>query len=101
MIATMGSTFVAEVWSHGDEPGAWHFLTLPADLADDLRGASGPPVGFGSIRVVATIGATTWETSMFPEAAGGSMVLPVKKVVRRAEGLEAGVRCEVAVDLHA
>ena len=95
----MGSSFLAEVWAHGDEPGSWHFVTLPADVADDLREASGPPVGFGSVRVVATIGATTWETSVFPEAAGGSMVLPVKKAVRRAEGLESGTVCEVAVDL--
>jgi hypothetical protein len=94
--------FTAELWAYGDEPGSWHFVTLPVDLADELRDradAAGPRRGFGSIRVSATIGATTWQTSLFPEAKGGSMVLPVKKPVRLAEDIEAGDVCSVAVEV--
>jgi hypothetical protein len=63
---------------------AWYFATLPVDLADEIR-SQVEPVGFGSVRVIATIGATTWWTSVFPDKASGSYVLPVKAAVRTAE----------------
>jgi hypothetical protein len=93
------TSFTAELWAYGDEPGSWHFVTLPVEVADEIRDEAGPRPGFGSIRVSATLGGTTWPTSLFPEAQGGSMVLPVKKRVRRAEGLEAGDRCAVTVEV--
>lgn len=98
----MEPQFTAELWAHAEGPGSWHFVTLPVDVADDLRaaaGAAGPPTAFGSIRVRVTVGSTTWLTSLFPESQGGSMVLPVKKAVRVAEGLEAGDRVGVRVGL--
>jgi hypothetical protein len=69
--------------------GAWCFLTLPVDLADEIRGRT-ERVGFGSVRVTATIGATTWSTSVFPDKESGSYVLLVKAAVRRAEALDDG-----------
>jgi hypothetical protein len=89
--------FTVEVWAHGDEPGSWHFVTLPPEAAEEIRAGAGPPRGFGSVRVSARIGATSWRTSVFPESGGGSFVLPVKRAVRTAEGLEAGDACTVEV----
>ena len=43
--------------------------------------------GFGSLRVEVTIGATRWQTSIFPDNKRGTCVLPVKKAVRQAEDL--------------
>lgn len=51
---------------------------------------AGPPRGFGSVRVEATVGGTTWRTSVFPDSRGGSYVLPVKRAVREAEDLDDG-----------
>jgi hypothetical protein len=94
--------FRAEIWEHAPgDPGSWHFLTLPSDLAEEIAVEAGPRMGFGSIRVEASIGATVWRTSLFPDAAGGSMVLPVKKHVRAAEGLRAGTTCEIGVEVVA
>ena len=88
--------FRATIWEHApDEPSSWHFLTLPGDVADEVRLESGPPAGFGSVRVEVTIGSTTWRTSLFPDSKARSFVLPVKKRVRRAAGLGAGDECEV------
>ncbi|MDP3714098.1 MAG: DUF1905 domain-containing protein [Mycobacteriales bacterium] len=95
----MGSyRFDAELWEHAGE-AAWHFVTVPAELSEDLRGDAGPRRGFGSVRVRVTIGGSTWSTSVFPSAAG-PFLLPVKKAVRRAEELEAGdtVAVELVVD---
>jgi hypothetical protein len=47
-------------------------------------------VGFGSIRVELTIGATTWLTSIFPDTKRATYIVPIKKAVRRAEGLANG-----------
>lgn len=78
--------------------GGWHFVTLPKGVASEIRGMSeGPRRGWGAVKVKATIGDTTWETSIFPDAKRGSYVLPVKAGVRKAEGLEAGKR--VAIEL--
>jgi hypothetical protein len=91
----MRVSFVADLWEHAGE-GSWHFVTVPEELSEQLRDAGGERRGFGSLRVRATVGATTWETSVFPSK-DGVFVLPVKKPVRRAEGLEAGE--PVAVEL--
>lgn len=92
--------FTAELWRWDAQAAAsWFFVTLPADLAVDLRMEAGPPRGFGSVRVEATIGGSTWRTSVFPESGGGSFVLPVKKAVRVAEGVGAGDRCDVVLRL--
>jgi hypothetical protein len=93
--------FRSPLWEHTEgEPGSWHFLTVSAELSEDLRAEYGPSEGFGSIRVHACIGATQWDTSLFPETATGGFVLPVKKAVRRAEGLEVGQACDVVLELR-
>ncbi len=69
-------------WSAQD---AWRFVTVPADLSEAIRFTSGPPRGFGSVRVEVTVGTTTWRTSVFPD--GETYALPVKKAVREAEDL--------------
>ena len=94
--------FRAELSEHSPgEPGSFHFLTLPADLADDVAAEAGPREGFGSVRVEVRIGTTTWRTSLFPDSAQGTFVLPVKKSVRRDEDLEHGTSCDVTLSVVA
>jgi hypothetical protein len=90
--------FTAELWDYQGE-GAWHFLTLPTELAEDIRERMPPRRGFGSVRVEATIGDTTWRTSLFPDKSSGSYLLPVKKQVRVANDLEPGVAAHVTMRL--
>ncbi|MGY1834008.1 DUF1905 domain-containing protein [Blastococcus sp. SYSU DS0510] len=93
----MTETFTAALWVH-DGPAGWHFLTLPPAVADEVRElGAGARAGFGSVRVAVTVGGTSWETSVFPDARSGSYLLPVKKPVRDAEGLRAGDRVRVAL----
>ncbi|MEH3066644.1 MAG: DUF1905 domain-containing protein [Aeromicrobium erythreum] len=80
-------TFDADLW----RDGAWHFVTVPDDVSDEVEERFGPTAaGFGSVRVEVTVGATTWRTSVFPSAQQRAYVLPVKKAVRTAEGLDEG-----------
>jgi hypothetical protein len=90
--------FRAAVWAHDPtSPASWHFLTVPRPVSEELAEEAGPPRGFGSVRVEATIGSTTWRTSVFPDSASGCYVLPVKRQVRIAEDLEDGAPCEVTL----
>ena len=91
-------SFTAALWQwEAQTTSAWFFVTLPVELADDLRLQAGPPRGFGSIRVEAVIGSSVWTTSVFPSSDTGSFVLPVKKPVRVKEGIEAGDLVEVSL----
>ena len=92
-------SFTAEVWEH-DGQGAWHFVSLPPDLADEIEERFGATAGgFGSVRVEVTIGATRWSTSLFPDAKRATYVLPVKKCVRTSERGVAGDRVTVTLEL--
>ena len=78
---------------------AWFFTALPIELSDDIREIPRPHRGFGSVRVRAQVGGSTWLTSIFPGSNHGAYVLPLKKSVRDAESLVDGgpvsVRLEV------
>jgi hypothetical protein len=89
--------FDADLWRWDN--GSWFFVTLPLEVSADLRMEAGPPRGFGSVRVEATVGGSVWRTSLFPHKDSGSFVLPVKKAVRTAEGLDEGEPCTVVLRL--
>ena len=55
--------------------------------------------GFGSSRVRVTVGASTWTTSIFPDSARGTYVLPIKRAIRNAERLDVGDIATVTVEL--
>jgi hypothetical protein len=72
-------------------PDSWVFVALPQDLSDRVdQELTGPPRGFGSVRVEVGLGTSRWTTSIFPSKELGTYVLPLKKSVRRAEGMETG-----------
>ena len=86
-----------KIWSNDE--GSSHFMSVPAELSDDIRAAAlAGPRGFGSVRVEATIDgpstgsgqAVTWRTSLFPSKSSGGYFLPVKIDVCRRAGRSAG-----------
>ncbi|WP_295842799.1 DUF1905 domain-containing protein [uncultured Microbacterium sp.] len=74
----------------------WYFVALPPDLSAEIRETQTFRRGFGGVRVDATIGGSTFRTSIFPQR-GGVYVLPLKRAVRDAEGIDPGAI--VRVDL--
>jgi hypothetical protein len=92
--------FDAELWLwDARRADSWTFVSLPASESEEIRDlASGPRRGFGSVRVRATIGASTWTTSIFP-GTQACYVLPVKRPVRLAEDLDVGDTATVTVEL--
>jgi Domain of unknown function (DUF1905) len=92
--------FDAELWIwDARRADTWTFVSLPADASEDIRHLTGGPRrAFGSLRVRATIGGSTWTTSIFPDSTRG-YVLPVKRAVRTAESLDVGDVATVTVEL--
>jgi Domain of unknown function (DUF1905) len=88
-------TIFGEVW-YWRGPAPYHFVTLPDDAADRVRGIA-PLVsyGWGMIPIAGTIGSTTFTTSLWPK--DGSYVVPLKDAVRRAEDIELGDDVTVAM----
>jgi hypothetical protein len=94
-------TVTAPIWLWSEGKGSWHFLTVPAEDAVEIRlesVASGIRRGFGSVRVEAVINGVGWRTSLFPQKSGG-YILPIKADVRCRAGIAAGDEVRVTLEL--
>lgn len=79
--------------------GSWYFLTIDGETAQAIRAAAAKADAWGSVRIEATIGATTWRTSLFPSKAHGGWLLPLKATVRKAERIAEGSEVEATLGL--
>ncbi len=79
--------------------GAWYFLTIDGETAQAIRASATRADAWGSVRIVATVGATTWRTSLFPSKQAGGWLLPLKATVRKAEKLAEGAVIEAVLAL--
>ena len=90
-------------WTTPSAPAAWFFVTLDGEAGEALSGTAlmrkleGMARGWGSLKVVATIGGSRWSTSVFPAKDTG-WLLPVKAAVRKAEELVEGDAVEVRLE---
>ena len=81
-------SFSAACWRWQSTATAWYFITLPEDKSEEIKFFSGHNSvrrGWGAVRVQATIGKTTWQTSIFPYSQSKAYILPVKAEVRKKE----------------
>lgn len=79
--------------------GSWFFLTIDGDTAQAIRAHAVNAAAWGSVYVEATIGGTTWRTSLFPSKQAGGWLLPLKAAVRKAETIGEGSAIEVLLVL--
>ena len=78
---------------------AWHFLNLNRRDSAEIKEITAPlRRGFGSVRVVVSIGNTQWHTSIFPDSILDAYILPIKAAVRKAEGLSVGSKVTVKLE---
>lgn len=81
--------------------GSWFFLTIDGETATAIRAHATNAAAWGSVYVEATIGKTTWRTSLFPSKQAGGWLLPLKAAVRKAEKIFEGSDIEVVLALAA
>jgi len=105
-VETTTHTAALWLWTTPGAPASWHFLTLDGAAGEAIaaheamrRLELGRGRGFGSVKVRARIGGSDWATSVFPSKTHDGYLLPVKAAVRKAEGLAAGDRVAVRLDL--
>jgi hypothetical protein len=88
------------VWLY-EGMGGWHFVTLPKKQSQGIRRMFAPMRrGWGSVPVLATIGKTSWKTSIFPDSKAGAYLLPLKAGVRKAEKIVAGDTIRLSLQIR-
>ncbi|MBI5644569.1 DUF1905 domain-containing protein [Candidatus Kaiserbacteria bacterium] len=87
-----------KVWRY---PGAggWHFVYLNEKLSRQIKdSARTKKVGLQFVRVRATIGKTSWQTTLFPTKEGPYLIA-VKADVRKKESIDDGDIVEIKCEL--
>jgi len=91
--------FDAELWEYTGQ-AAWALVAVPTGHSADIAAIPrAPRTGFGSIRVSATLGGSSWVTSIFPDSKSGTFLLPVKKAIRARERVGPGDVVGVSLEL--
>jgi xylose isomerase len=99
---TITATLPLRRWQ--GEKATYHLVGFTGDEADALSGHAlmqklemGRRPGFGSVKVTANIGETSWKTSVFPQNKQSEWILLVSKKVMKAEDLAPGDQISVTV----
>lgn len=99
-------TFTAPLTRWQGDRGTYHLLVITGEAAEQIamyarlhRLEFGARRGFGSVKVMARIGGTHWNSSVFPQQRQSEWVLLVSKKVMRAEDLSAGDLVAVKLEL--
>lgn len=85
-------TFATRVWKW---PGdmAWHFVSIPRERYEKIR-AQFP---HGMVKIIATIGKTSWDTALFPHSKTKSFIMPIKQPIRKRESVFAGEEVKIKI----
>jgi hypothetical protein len=96
--------FTGECWLWQAEKGSWHFITLPQDKSEEIKyfneNMHEKKRGWGAVRVLVTIGNTSWETSIFPSKSHVAYILPIKADVRKKENISTGSQVKVRLKIN-
>ena len=80
-------------------PAPFYFVPVPDEETEDVRAlAAIASYGWGVVPVVASIGDTDFETSLFPK--DGGYLLPLKDAVRKPEGIFEGGEVHVRMTVR-
>lgn len=94
--------FTSKIWQWQGGKSSWYFVTLPQENVQQIKFFVGErkTKGWGAVPVKATIGQTSWNTSIFPDKKSGSYLLPIKAAVRKSEHLSDDMETEVRLDVR-
>jgi hypothetical protein len=82
--------FHAKSWRY-DGPSAWHFISLPFDIANEIReNLKSEEEGWGRLKATAKIGNTEWKTAIWFDTKLKTYLLPLKAEIRKLENIEVG-----------
>lgn len=90
-------SFDSTVWIYPGASQSWYFVSVPIDISKKLRDVQNK--SFGMLPIHAYIGSTSWDTSLFYSTQGKGYLLPIKKGVRKKEGIQDGDMVTVKVQI--
>lgn len=89
--------FHAEPWQHSG-PGGWHFISVPKELAEEIRSAFKlEEEGWGRLKVMAQIGQSEWKTAIWFDTKMKTYLLPLKAEIRQREEVLVGKELKVII----
>lgn len=89
--------FTAKPWQYTG-PAAWHFVSLPNELAEEIRNAlKSNEEGWGRLTATAKIDKSEWKTALWFDTKANTYLLPLKAEIRKVENLEIGKDVEAVV----
>jgi hypothetical protein len=102
--------FTAKVWLYPTSKAAWHFASIPKKIGAEIKfliALSKAPLSpvkvkkaaWGSVKVLAKIGNSEWETSIFPDKNTGSYILPLKAEIRKNENIKEGKNVKIFLEI--
>jgi hypothetical protein len=87
--------FASKLWQYQGK-GAWHFVTLPRELSNEIReNLKWQEEGWGRLKVMAKIGGSEWRTAIWFDTKCSDYLLPIKAEIRKKENLEIDKNADV------
>ena len=84
--------------SSGGDTHGWYFLSLPEDMAKEIReNLKSLEEGWGRLKVKAKIGRSEWRTAIWFDTKHNSYLLPIKAEIRKKENIEIDKDIEVII----
>ena len=89
--------FASVPWQYRP-PGGWHFISLPHDLAEEIRNHfKSEEEGWGRLKATAQIGKTEWTTAIWFDTKINTYLLPLKAEIRRKENITLDKKVKVSI----
>ena len=78
-------------------PAPFYFIPTPAKFTAEFKAiAAQKSYGWGVLYANITLGNEYWKTTLMPK--DGAYLIPIRKVIRLAHGLDVGKKVKVIVD---
>jgi Domain of unknown function (DUF1905) len=95
--------FTEKCWLWTADKAAWHFVNVPKSHSEEIKFFTdshfGKRRGWGAVRVTVRIGASEWQTSIFPSKSLDTYILPIKADVRKKENIVIDKMVEVTLKI--
>ena len=77
-------TFSGKLWQHKAPKGGWFFISLPAEMSQEIReNFKNQEEGWGRLKVTAEISGIKWETAIWYDSKKETYLLPIKSEIRK------------------
>jgi hypothetical protein len=97
MLKKIKYSFTATLWQHSGH-AAWHFVSLPGDLAQEIRKNLGwQEEAWGRLKATASIEDSEWDTAIWFDTKQNTYLLPIKADIRKNKEIQPGSEVKITL----